>query len=53
MKISEIWLREFVSTDLSREEIAEELTMLGWRWTLFHRFQSMNFRSGVGKGSRG
>ena len=29
MKISEIWLREFVSTDLSREEIAEELTMLG------------------------
>ena len=29
MKISENWLREFVSTDLSREEIAEELTMLG------------------------
>ena len=29
MKISEIWLREFVSTNLSREDIAEELTMLG------------------------
>ena len=29
MKISEIWLREFVSTDLSREGIADELTMLG------------------------
>ena len=29
MKISENWLREFVSTNLSAEEIAEELTMLG------------------------